>query len=338
MRIEICFKSIKTLSLPVSLVPFKSDANLKQQFTTSTIELGRAIQFIDKEFGKDYADATLLLDYGFQYGKSKQETYSGRKIITFSGEYNSLTSNIELRDSYLAELSKNRDSLKFYSRGLLDPSEAEQLTKLNPFRATVDSLTLIPTPSGHGKIIGELFEINKGVASRKPIDTFTTDDRNQMWWHPEKSGDFLLNLRDEKGAQHASLELNVKNPGSGSAKSSLFVSRFKGFEQDVLNNIDFAESPLTSFKDLIANTTKLSSVGLTDKNSNKKARLVSSAFDSEQSEPRQQTWPGVSVANEVFFKFTDSNSMIHRQDPMEIFRQSTANALAPLDQSSSLVV
>ena len=319
-------------------MPFKSDANLKQQFTTSTIELGRAIQFINKEFGKDYADATLLLDYGFQYGKSKQETFSGRKIITFSGEYNSLTSDIDLRDSYLAELSKKRDSLKFYSRGLLDPSAAEQLTKLNPFRATVDSLTLIPTPSGHGKIIGELFEIKKGVASRKPIDTFTTDDRNQMWWHPEKSGDFLFNLRDEKGAQHASLELNVKNPGPGGAKSSLFVSRFKGFEQDVLNNIDFTESPLTSFKDLIANATKLSSVSLSDKNSNKKARLVSSAFESEPSELRQQIWPSVSAANEDFFKFTDSNSMIYRQDSMDLFNQASATAMAPLDQSPSSVI
>ena len=249
-----------------------------------------------------------------------------------------MTSDIDLRDSYLAELSKKRDSLKFYSRGLLDPSEAEQLTKLDPFRATVDSLTLIPTPSGHGKIIGELFEINKGVASRRPIDTFTTDDRNQMWWHPEKSGDFLLNLSDEKGAQHASLELNVENPGSGGAKSSLFVSRYKGFEQDILNNIDFTESPLTSFKDLIANATKLSSVRLTDKNSNKKARLVSSAFESEPSELRQQIWPSVSVANEVSFKFPDSNSMIHRQDSMEIFNQSTANAMVPLDQSPFSVI
>ena len=83
--------------------------------------------------------------------------------------------------------------------------------------------------------------------------------------------------------------------------------------------------------------TKINSI-TTDKNSNKKARLVSSAFDSERSEPRQQTWPGVSVANEDFFKFTDSNPMIQRQDSMDLFNQATANAIVLLDQSPSSVI
>ena len=247
-------KTVKTLSLPTKLVPFKGDVNFDEQLTTSSIDLSKAIQFINKEFGKNYADATILLDYGFEYDNKKQKTYSGRKVITFSGDYAEALAKIAPDNhSFVSDLDKNRQSLEIFSNSVIDPGTSQNLSPVEPFRATVDALTMIPTPSGFGTITGEIFSLNKGSTDKKPIERLQTNQSNQMWWHPELAGSFLLKLSDEEKNLVGSYELNIQQSPSREGTTSTFLSRFKGFEQDILEKIDFTSSPRKAFRSLPAN-------------------------------------------------------------------------------------
>ena len=245
-------KSIKTLSLQTGLNTISGNRK-NDQVSATSIDLSKAIHFIDQKFGKNYADASLVIDTGFYYGKNKDKNITSRKLINFSPSNQDRSESISLENNYIADYTKNRKRLNIFSNEWTDPStRLKDITEVIPLKATQNHLTSIPTPKGAGRITGQIFEISKGNIKSKAIETITANQGNQFWWHPESTGDFLLTVTDQKNNSLATYEIEVVAKSSDTGESN-FPSRLKGFEQQIIGQIDFGSKATNSLEKLLRN-------------------------------------------------------------------------------------
>jgi hypothetical protein len=243
---------IKTLSLQTDLNTISGNSK-QSQVNATKIDLSKAIHFINQKFGKNYVDASLLIDSGFYYGKNKDKNITSRKLINFSQDTRKTMESISLANNYIADYSKNRKQLNIFSNEWADPSkQLKNITEVIPLKATKNHLTSFPSPTGAGRVTGQLFKISKGKINSKEVETLTANQGNQFWWHPESTGNFLLKITDQKNNSLAAYEIQVAAKNSDTDESN-FLSRFKGFEQQILRRIDFGSKATNSLENILRN-------------------------------------------------------------------------------------